>query len=143
VRVLDAVTGTEIARESYPEYIVQLAFGDSGRHIMAASFDGTIAEFEPFTTTFVARLPYSAGFVEIGDSGRYVALASIGSNRVLEVENGREVLSFSRDDRYIGRVALSPDERFLASGNPSGLISLYDIAEKKLVPRIIDPRNGV
>ena len=133
VQVLDAVTGTEIARESYPEYIVQLAYGDSGRHILATSFDGTIGEFEPFTTTFVARLPYSAHNVEIGNSGRYVALASIGSNRVLELENGREVLSFSRDDRNIGRVALSPDERFLASGTPSGFIALYDIAEKKLL----------
>jgi WD40 repeat protein len=131
VRVLDAVTGIEVARKGLPQYIVRIAFYDEGRKIAAVSFDGSVSAFDPATTSLIAHHRFAANFVQIGALGRTIALASIGSNRLVDLRSGQELLSFPGGTGSTGRVALTLDERFFVSAAPDGAVTLYDIDQKR------------
>jgi WD40 repeat protein len=116
-----------VARVAYPAYVSGVAFAEG--NVVAVSFDGTIGIFPPLTTTFVAKLPYSRYSAHFGESGSYVALASENINRLVDLKSGREVFSVTHADGTIGRASLSLDERFFVSGDATGSIALYSVAD--------------
>ena len=127
MRVFDAANGGEVVRTAHSKYVTSIRFDAASRTVISTAFDGSVSHIE--IPANAPPLPGGNDF-SLSASGKFLAVASVGTSRVLETGSGKEILTFGRGDQYSGRVAIASDEQHALIANQDGSVSLYELQSR-------------
>ena len=142
-RVFDAKTGREIARLTHSDAVQTVAFSSDGLRLATGSADGVVGMFDLAAAgEMMLHTQNPTSVAIISADGRLVATAANKTVELFDQTTGKELSSLALDGKAQA-LAISADDKFLATGGKDNLARVFEIATGKEVahfphPSIVD-----
>ena len=144
IRILDART-LEIRYSliGHGSEVTDIRFIDSGRHLLSAGRNGEVRRWrlaDPPPNPMVLRgHTHLIHGLAIGEAGNFIATGSWDATvRLFDSTSGTPLASMPAGT-FVQALALSPDERLIATREFGGVVSLYDVAARTRLTRLDRP----
>ena len=137
IRLVDIQTGQQLRRFSGHEGIVQgLAYSKSGAYLASAGSEGYIRVWDAADGRLLATLPHpKAHKVAFIDENTVVSGGYDGTVRVAEWIRPAKAPAVFEVTCELYALAVSPDGRYIAAGDSTGLTQVWSWPEAKLLTR--------
>lgn len=119
--------------------IWDLAFDESGKHLISASHDKTLKVWNLQSKILVRTLRFhgnSVAKVNRLRNGLFVSAAADSSIRVWRFSDGKPLLKMSGSKKHVNQLDSSADGRYILSGGGGSYIHLWNGQTGKLIKRI-------
>jgi serine/threonine protein kinase len=138
VHVWDLLNGRENSFKLHGGWVSGVAFSPDGERALSGSYDGNLLLWEVQTGTVLKRFEGRPGAVVThvtlsSDGRRALSGGSDKAVRLWDVETAKEIMHFEAHTKYVGSVALSPDQQYALSAGDS--IQLWDLQKRGAVSR--------
>jgi WD40 repeat protein len=142
--VWDAATGRQLHRlEGHGHVVRALAFSPDSNRLAAACGDGSLRIWDVNAEKLIATLKGSFDSAVFTRDGKVVIGADGDGAGLWDAATGRPLMRLAGLSGRLFSVAVSPDDKQIASCNQNGLILLWDrMTGKELRPFKIDSRFG-
>jgi WD40 repeat protein/transcriptional regulator with XRE-family HTH domain len=142
IQVWDTLTGEPVGILSgHTNMVVDLAFSPDGTRLASASWDGTAKTWDMGSlgevTTFKGHTsPTMVMSVSFSPNGEIVySGADDNYVRAWEADTGKQLYSFSADDKDVYAVAVHPDGELLVMADQDGTLTLWNISTGEKIRR--------
>jgi WD40 repeat protein/DNA-binding SARP family transcriptional activator/tRNA A-37 threonylcarbamoyl transferase component Bud32 len=139
--LLQVLEGHNIRDAGFYRGMRQLAFSPDGDRLATAGMDGTLRlwavstgeqlmMFEAADTIMVDAPRPQFDDVEFSADGRFLVSGEPGAARIRDAITGKELFTIFHD-RRVFEVAISPDGKLFALGDPTGLVRVFHVPQEK------------
>ncbi|CUR34315.1 Serine/Threonine protein kinase with WD40 repeats [Planktothrix tepida PCC 9214] len=102
-----------------------------------------IATLTGYSSSFWSILSFGIWSVAFSPDGRTLASGSHKTIKLLDVQNQRQIATFTEHSNQVYSVAFSPDGRTLASGSQDKTIKLWDVQSQRQIATLTGHSNTV
>lgn len=140
IRVLDPMTGKQLARIQRSTRVFDISFSPDGRTLVSASPDAGegVHLFDAETGQENALLwpPVLGTGLAFSHGGNWLAIGSLGAVRIYDYPSGRYVTEFTGHNNWIRDLVFSSDDQTIASAGYDGIVCLINVADGRVRHRL-------
>lgn len=141
IEIWDVATGKSVARVIYKGEIQNLSFDSQNKRL--AVYDGqTIRIYYAAETGDKVRVDFKDKYFKPSVSDKYMVIAGNKTVPVWELESGREIAKLV-NDADVNKIALSRDNRYLATTGDDETLRLWKISSGKQLARVDGIPSGI
>jgi WD40 repeat protein len=131
--------------EAVSNGIAGVAFSHDGKRLAASATlakDKHVRIWDVSTGAKVVELPVTGGTLAFSADDKILATSGTGAIQLWDSRSGKELEVAKGHQGSILSLAVSPDNRLVASAGVDGTVRLWEPATGKELQRIVDPEDG-